>query len=425
MHPSCPDFDLCAGCEALPIPQHPGNHPLLKMRTSETVIPTVYRVGQTTLLDASVSPTHHKPAPPVSRPISKESECLHNPSTRIITNPSPCKSPSVCNAESLSLKSSLSGHFSPTLKLESLHTTRCDESQTNPSTRISTKGSPTIPTALVESNRSSPILVSFPSPSNSLPTFVPNRQSLPQSSVGPEMSSDILITDDSEAQPHDQIPATLPAVGSVKEARTMASNTSPNDLVSWSDLPQAWNNLARTSWNTAGVENYIKDLSFTEETSLIQPTVSETSTQGSPLDAEALLNRSPISDSHEIGSVGDQLATSTTRSLSALLDAYRTISPGKSQQTSIDLEKVTLSASFVQSMTVPDGQKFAPGVTFVKCWRLLNNGTRVWPAATEVVYVGGASFAIHTLASHVGALRPGEWRDVWTTELKVGLLCTK
>jgi next-to-BRCA1 protein 1 len=50
MHPSCPDYDLCADCEALPIAIHPALHPLLKMKTVDTVIPTVYRVGQTTLI---------------------------------------------------------------------------------------------------------------------------------------------------------------------------------------------------------------------------------------------------------------------------------------------------------------------------------------------------------------------------------------
>lgn len=32
MHPSCPDFDLCSVCEALPKPVHPRDHPLLKIR---------------------------------------------------------------------------------------------------------------------------------------------------------------------------------------------------------------------------------------------------------------------------------------------------------------------------------------------------------------------------------------------------------
>ncbi|GAA5910599.1 hypothetical protein JCM6882_001036 [Rhodosporidiobolus microsporus] len=32
MHPNCPDFDLCESCEAQPIPVHPVDHPLLKIR---------------------------------------------------------------------------------------------------------------------------------------------------------------------------------------------------------------------------------------------------------------------------------------------------------------------------------------------------------------------------------------------------------
>lgn len=51
MHPQCPDYDLCEKCEALPIPVHPSIHPMLKMKTPDTVVPTVYRVGQTKLID--------------------------------------------------------------------------------------------------------------------------------------------------------------------------------------------------------------------------------------------------------------------------------------------------------------------------------------------------------------------------------------
>ncbi|KAG8219591.1 hypothetical protein J3R82DRAFT_544 [Butyriboletus roseoflavus] len=55
MHPGCPDFDLCSDCEALPIPVHPLNHPMLKLKTSDAVIPTVYRVGQTHSIDEPAS----------------------------------------------------------------------------------------------------------------------------------------------------------------------------------------------------------------------------------------------------------------------------------------------------------------------------------------------------------------------------------
>ncbi|KAH7914718.1 hypothetical protein BJ138DRAFT_999464 [Hygrophoropsis aurantiaca] len=53
MHPSCPDFDLCGHCEALPIAVHPPIHPMLKMKTPDTVVPTVYRVGRTPLINHS------------------------------------------------------------------------------------------------------------------------------------------------------------------------------------------------------------------------------------------------------------------------------------------------------------------------------------------------------------------------------------
>ncbi|KAH9064074.1 hypothetical protein EDB87DRAFT_1526578, partial [Lactarius vividus] len=40
MHPGCKDFDLCANCEALPIPIHPIAHAMLKIRQPGIYIPT-------------------------------------------------------------------------------------------------------------------------------------------------------------------------------------------------------------------------------------------------------------------------------------------------------------------------------------------------------------------------------------------------
>ena len=41
MHADCPDFDLCSVCESHPIALHPDSHPLLKMKTPESIIPQV------------------------------------------------------------------------------------------------------------------------------------------------------------------------------------------------------------------------------------------------------------------------------------------------------------------------------------------------------------------------------------------------
>jgi next-to-BRCA1 protein 1 len=71
MHPDCPDFDLCAKCESHPIPVHPSKHPMLRMKTADTVVPTVYRVGQTTLIHSGPFPKDIKeedkalPTPPM------------------------------------------------------------------------------------------------------------------------------------------------------------------------------------------------------------------------------------------------------------------------------------------------------------------------------------------------------------------------
>ncbi|TFK56841.1 hypothetical protein OE88DRAFT_1730284 [Heliocybe sulcata] len=51
MHPSCPDYDLCPRCEALPIAVHPVHHPMLKLKERDAVIPTVTRVGGTTMVE--------------------------------------------------------------------------------------------------------------------------------------------------------------------------------------------------------------------------------------------------------------------------------------------------------------------------------------------------------------------------------------
>ena len=60
MYPGCDDFDLCASCEALPIPIHPTNHAMLKIREPGAYIPVVKRFEvqhvRTTVTSAPDSP---------------------------------------------------------------------------------------------------------------------------------------------------------------------------------------------------------------------------------------------------------------------------------------------------------------------------------------------------------------------------------
>ncbi|RDB28832.1 hypothetical protein Hypma_015902 [Hypsizygus marmoreus] len=77
LHRDCPDVDLCERCEGLPIPQHPDNHPLLKMKTPDTAIPTVYRTPA-----APVSPRGRIHTWGLTRSPSFEHGYMHNPASQ-------------------------------------------------------------------------------------------------------------------------------------------------------------------------------------------------------------------------------------------------------------------------------------------------------------------------------------------------------
>ncbi|KAH9004296.1 hypothetical protein EDB86DRAFT_2797743 [Lactarius hatsudake] len=64
MHPGCKDFDLCANCEALPIPIHPIAHAMLKIRQPGMYIPMVKRYG---MESGPISPVVSTPSTHVSQ----------------------------------------------------------------------------------------------------------------------------------------------------------------------------------------------------------------------------------------------------------------------------------------------------------------------------------------------------------------------
>ncbi|KZS93190.1 hypothetical protein SISNIDRAFT_550176 [Sistotremastrum niveocremeum HHB9708] len=63
MHPSCPNFDLCMNCEALPIPVHPETHPLWKIKSNKTVVPFAVKSTETMFHDKTTTTEHAFPAP--------------------------------------------------------------------------------------------------------------------------------------------------------------------------------------------------------------------------------------------------------------------------------------------------------------------------------------------------------------------------
>jgi hypothetical protein len=73
-------------------------------------------------------------------------------------------------------------------------------------------------------------------------------------------------------------------------------------------------------------------------------------------------------------------------------------------------------AKFVEDVTYPDGTDVPPGTTFVKTWRLSNNGTCTWNSSYALVFVGGDAMggpAAQQLTT--GTVAPGQEIDLSVT----------
>ena len=85
------------------------------------------------------------------------------------------------------------------------------------------------------------------------------------------------------------------------------------------------------------------------------------------------------------------------------------------------LEPIALSAAFIEDMNVADGTTFPPGAEFIKCWKMINDGRRDWPTETILVFVGGhrlAAFANAPNSYDVGKAAVSQAVDVWAGDLK-------
>jgi len=74
-------------------------------------------------------------------------------------------------------------------------------------------------------------------------------------------------------------------------------------------------------------------------------------------------------------------------------------------------EKPRYLARYVQDVTIPDGTVLAPSSTFIKTWRMRNEGTNAWPEQTVLMFVGGDKLsASETIA--IAPPAPGQEVDV-------------
>lgn len=360
MHPDCPDFDLCEACEAHPISVHPDNHPLLKMKSIETVIPTVYRVGQTKLINGLVENPVTIPDPVTTSQASQQSVSAATPS--LVTG----RSPPILPTAPVSV--------SPVDPQSSTHT-------------FPYLFSPSPPPQMIQV---------APSVSKFMWGYrVDESDDFGHSPEGfrSEEKEKVSARTDSLADVHSVWPVLSPSLIAAE----------PSDFT---NVPQATVD-SRNIWpNASGELNHL--LQDVRALSLSESATSFTSepTAKSPLREEALLNR-PIA-----ATTGQ--TSSAPHSLAALLNDYL---PGPSPSIA---QETSLSATFVADITVPDGQIFPPGAEFVKCWRVLNDGGSDWPETTELVFVAGDALVIdkQSQISTVGSVKAGAEVDLWTGELK-------
>ncbi len=70
---------------------------------------------------------------------------------------------------------------------------------------------------------------------------------------------------------------------------------------------------------------------------------------------------------------------------------------------------------FVRDVTVPDRTRIAPGTTFIKTWRLRNDGTCVWDAGYALVFDGGEAMQGPDRVPLTGTVPPGATVDLSVT----------
>ncbi|UCC64242.1 MAG: hypothetical protein JSV36_04080, partial [Anaerolineae bacterium] len=72
----------------------------------------------------------------------------------------------------------------------------------------------------------------------------------------------------------------------------------------------------------------------------------------------------------------------------------------------------TDNSEFVQDVTVPDGTTFAPGASFTKTWRVINNGTCQWTTGYMLVTLSTDTWSAPTTTGISRSVPPGETLDL-------------
>jgi next-to-BRCA1 protein 1 len=386
MHPGCPDFDLCEGCEAHPIPLHPDRHPLLKIRSPDTVIPKINSGLEQQACSTS----------PISNPVTPWGSdyyghgYMYNPSAS-----PPITSPAIPRLDTPPDLSS-----GPTMLPYSTSDPSRDFEDLF-SCRMRVPYNPCWSAPFVNHvpfGAGPTVLVAQPSESDHS-----SRSTSPGTS----------IWQPPVRQPDAQEASSFLAVQNFYSAPPSSTCILPSHEL---------NHLIKDHSLSPAEPKAIYEESpvITNGNVASTPLVGNTPFQ-SPLGDEALLKR-PANLDLEPSDIAP--VSPANHSLASLLKDYHSATlPSLShvvQESAGGVHKI-LTAAFVLDVTVPDGQNFPPGAEFVKCWRMINDGARDWPETTELVFVAGTPLLKETSPQSVkvGSVKVGAEIDLWTGELKV------
>ncbi|KAK0199026.1 hypothetical protein F5146DRAFT_919527 [Armillaria mellea] len=385
MHHECPDFDLCDRCEAMPISVHPPNHPLLKMKSADTVIPTVYRVGQTTLIDdRGRSPLRlSTPLSYVTRSRSRSRSYDRG----VLRNPSWAKAVPCPGVDSPCLSPAASAYIPP-----------CVTPPAGRSPFMTPAYNPTYMTR-------SPSPPYHPAFNERLPLPDTAAMSLPGLAHAPIPSSSFHSTAGSST-----ISATEGEVHSVKYPDVVPNSSS--------HLPSLFEQFRQRF--------YIDGDDFA---SYGQPSIPDDNHYPIPLSRESSTKSNKASRPYprlsfpelihlmEPASPNSPTPETFMTPVNQPANIPNTLSPFSYDNLPAIVEA---KADFVGDITAPDGQVFPPGAEFMKCWRMKNSGLNDWEESTQLIFVAGESFIRGSGAYvlSVGSVRAGDEVDVWTGELK-------
>ncbi|KAF7307203.1 hypothetical protein MIND_00513900 [Mycena indigotica] len=433
LHPTCPDTDFCEDCEALPIPVHPDNHPLLKMRSPSTVIPTVYKVGQTTTIDRAEA---QAPIPP-PKPINLTSSTfghgfMMNPNARSNTMPASFfDSPS----ESSRSVSPIGMDYHPRPISPPFIPPPMMPGGLYEETGFARQPQPIFATRPYHHPTAVSRFSHSPSPPPSPPLFEPVQQclspvaqpALPSWVVDSSESyrRSLQIEEDLARQRREAVEQLVQAHKSleqrVEEQQMRWTAPAVAEPAFWPKSSDELRHLMRSEYEPPSIA--FSNLSVQEEPAVMD----------SPLTGDVMLNVGRVEEAEQANKSSGPV-TFTTHSLAALLNGYESESEVEKIQESAVIERTTipgpepvavpslgLRATFQDDITLPDGQIFPPGAEFMKCWRMVNSGGEEWPASTELVWVAGERLARGPgipASVPIGVVKVGAEIDLWTGELK-------